>query len=172
MLAMAHGLPGGAQVIYKLRVLPTSKILEDHVLETDVTGGRGFAPLKPPFQRLALDYAVDPHDLTFTLTPDGLYHCNVEVVALAYDFDGLVAVAHADVLNGSITPIRFATVTRGGFRIHQEISVPAYGRYTLRTGIHDVRSKRIGALEIPIAAIRALPPSTTPTAAPQGIPKN
>lgn len=82
------------------------------------------------------------------MTNDGLYHCNLEVVVLAYDSDGPVAVAHTDVLNGS------------NVHIHQEISVPARGSYSLRTGIRDVRSNHIGALEVSIAAIRTLPPLT------------
>ena len=162
ILAMTHGLPGGTQVIYKLRVEPASAITEDHASPADVTGAPGFAPVKGPFQRVVLDYAADPRDLTFTLTPDGLYHCSIEVVALVYDPEGRVAIAHTDILKGAFAQSHLASIRRSGFPIHQEISVPARGLYTLRTGIRDIISNHIGALELPIASIRSLPPLKPP----------
>ena len=107
-----------------------------------------------------------------TITPDGLYHCNMEVVALVYDSEGRVAVAHTDILRGNIPAARFATIAHGGFPIHQEISVPAHGAYTLRTGIRDVRSNHIGALELPIASVRNLPPAAPSATVPATSPRN
>jgi VWFA-related protein len=161
--AMIHGLPGGTQIIYKLRVLPASTTPEDAIAPHNLTGASGFAPAKGPFQRLLVDYAADPHDLTFALAKDGKYHASLEFVSLLYDKDGRVVVASSNIIDSSVTPTGYAALLHGGFPFHQEISVPTKGDYTLRTGIHDITSSRIGAVELPISAIRKLPPPT-PTA--------
>jgi hypothetical protein len=45
-----------------------------------------------------------------------------------------------------------------GMAFHQEVSVPVKGRYYLRTAIHDLNSDRVGAVEVPVAAVAKLEP--------------
>ena len=53
-----------------------------------------------------------------------------------------------------------------GIAFHQEISVPVKGQYFLRTAIHDMVSDRVGAVEIPVAAVARLEPlKSVPVAA-------
>jgi hypothetical protein len=47
-----------------------------------------------------------------------------------------------------------------GVPFHQEISVPAKGDYYLRIGVHDLRGNRVGAVEVPVEAVRNLPLET------------
>ena len=54
-----------------------------------------------------------------------------------------------------------------------EVSVPVKGQYYLRTSIHDLNSDRIGAVEVPIAAVAKLDPlmaAAAPAAAPSSTP--
>lgn len=45
-----------------------------------------------------------------------------------------------------------------GLKMRQVISVPDKGTYFLRIGIHDLLSNHVGTVELPIAAIKKLPP--------------
>jgi hypothetical protein len=42
---------------------------------------------------------------------------------------------------------------------HQSIDAPAKGAFFLRIGVHDLSSDRVGAVEVPLAAI---PPPGAP----------
>jgi hypothetical protein len=46
----------------------------------------------------------------------------------------------------------------GGITFHQEISAPAKGDTSLRTGVHDLTSNHIGSAEIPLSLVKNLPP--------------
>ena len=41
---------------------------------------------------------------------------------------------------------------------HQVISVPVNGNYYIRTGVHDLTTDKVGAVEIPAAVVAKLPP--------------
>jgi hypothetical protein len=42
---------------------------------------------------------------------------------------------------------------KDGAVAHEEVDVPAKGEYWLRVGVHDLASDKVGAVEVPTAAI-------------------
>ncbi len=155
--AMVHGLPGATQIVYKIRVLPAAPAPEEALAKDNLTGAKGFAPVKGPYRRYLVDYAASPADVTFTVGPDNLYHCSLEFVTLVYQADGQLAVAQTNQVEASLTLDRYKALARGGLPYHQEISVPVKGDYFIRTGIHDVTGNKIGAVELPVASVSKLP---------------
>ena len=158
--AMVHGLPGATQIVYKMRVLPASAAPEDALAKDNLTGAKGFAPVKGPYRRYLVDYAASPLDISFTLGPDNLYHCSLEFVTLVYQADGQLAVADTNEVDATLPPDRYEALKHGGFPFHQEISVPVKGDYFIRTGIHDITGNKIGAVELPVSSVSKLPPPT------------
>ncbi len=158
--AMVHGLPGATQIVYKIRVLPATATPEDTLAKDNLTGAKGFAPVKGPYRRYLVDYAASPHDITFTLGADNLYHCSLEFVTLVYQADGQLAIAQTNQVEASLPPARYKALVNGGLPFHQEISVPVKGDYFIRTGIHDVTGNKIGAVELPVSSVSKLPPPT------------
>ena len=156
--AMAHGMPGGTQIIYKVRVIPATTTPEDALAKDNLTGAKGFVPIKGPYRRYLVDYAAAPSDVTFTTGADKLYHCSLEFVTLVYQQDGQLAVAQTNEVDASLTADCIKALVRGGIPFHQEISVPVKGTYFIRTGIHDVTGNKIGAVEVPVSTVSKLPP--------------
>jgi hypothetical protein len=61
---------------------------------------------------------------------------------------------------------------KAGIHFVQDISVPLKGECFLRIGVHDETTNKVGALELPIAAVSKLPAiAKPPTPAPLPAPK-
>ena len=168
LLAMAHGLPQPAEILFKVRVLPASTGTESSVPKDNVVNAPGFEPSKGPYKRYAIDFAAAPADIHFTVT-DGIYQAAVEFVALAYTPEGKVVVSTSGVAQTALTAAHFEQITRAGFPFHLELDVPVKGTYTIRTGIHDLSVNTTGAAELPVAAVKDLPPVSPLTQAPPAI---
>ena len=75
-----------------------------------------------------------------------------------YNTDGQKLITASNRLHTMLTPADYAKLLTGGMAFHQEVSVPVKGQYFLRTAIHDMISDRVGAVEVPIAAVARLEP--------------
>lgn len=165
-LAMLHGAPGPTEIIFKLRVLPTSRETEDHAAEGNALAQSPKADAKPtarpPYRRYSVDFAASPQDIRFTPIAENKLHANVEFVTLVLDRDGNLVNSITNTVLANLTPERYKSMLRGGVQFHQEISVPEKGVYTLRVGVHDLTSGHIGATELAIADVKTLAPVVAP----------
>lgn len=157
--AMAHGVPGATQILFKVRVLPVSTASEETVAPGNVINAPNQTIVHGPFRRYGVDFAVLPLDISYTLTPDAIRHGVVEFVTVVYPPDGLLANRTSETIRLQLTPEQFAASVKGGLLFHQEISVPMKGDFTIRTGVHDMRNNNIGATELPVSSIVQLPPA-------------
>jgi hypothetical protein len=85
-------------------------------------------------------------------------------MTFVYDQNGLLIGTTAKSIHTNLTPDGYRQLYQYGLQLHQEVSVPLKGDYYLRIGLHDLTSNRVGAIEVPVAAIRNLPPLTAPSA--------
>lgn len=163
MRAIAHGVPGATEIIFKLRVLPASTSTEDTLAPGNTSG-----PAKPagPFRRFLVDFAADARSFTFRQSADGVFHCSFEFLTVVYNRDGQPLVSLLNPVKATLTAARYAAVLRTGIPMHQEISVPGKDGYSIRILVHDLASTRIGATEIAVAAVKNLPPPPPPAASP------
>lgn len=145
---MEPGMPAFTQVIYKMRAVRSDAKLSPAEVAGDCTN------LKGPLTRYSIDFAISTEDLKFKITPDGMYHGDVEVSLVAYDQDGnrLNWLTRDTVM--SLKPELFASFEQGGLQLHQDIDVPKGGIF-LRTGVYDSGSHKAGTLEIPLSAVPA-----------------
>jgi len=165
--AMIHGAPASSEMLFKARVLPTAS--------ASTSGQRRALASDGPPARYAIDFAVLPSDISYTTTPDGLRHFNLEFIALVYRPDGTLANRTGNILKGTLTPAQYAALQQNGFPNHLEIDVPAKSNFTIRLGVHDRSANRVGTIELPVATVSKLPaatiagtssPSTAPTPGP------
>ncbi len=170
--AMMHGAPGSTEILYKVRVLPTGAI-EDLVAEGNVLSPFGLKKAAGRFQRYVVDFDADAKDMLFPPNPDGGYSCKVEFVVQVYQqSDGQLVNTATNALIANLSLAQRNRLIHSGFPFHEEVSVPISGDYTLRIGIHDFNSDRIGAVEVPVASVKNLPPvPATPASAKIGTPK-
>ena len=164
MKAMIHGVPGATQILYKVRILPRSNATEDTVAQRNGANSPNYAAMKPPYKRYALDFAVSPADISFTVSAEGTRRGMVDFMVVVYQPDGRRVNSAIETVEATLTPAQYRSLGQSGIPMHLEVSVPVKGDYSIRTGIFDHSSNRVGASEVSIAAVKNLPPIVAPVA--------
>jgi hypothetical protein len=150
---MQPGVPPLSQLIFEARALPSGDPELDGLKPSPGPAGTPPAPLRPPVIRYFVDYSIDPHELELKNLPDGRQQAELEVTQAVYD-PTAKRVNFSDAgLEVTLTAEQVARDMQDGMRVRQEIDVPA-GNVSLRVGVRDATSGRIGTIEIPLAAPR------------------
>ncbi len=157
--AMMHGGPDPAQILFKVRIRPAATPPEDAVLRSNQANPS--LKIEGPFRSYGVDLVPDPHAVSCRQEPNGNRHCALEVWTFVYDSNGDKLITASNRLRTMLTPADYTKLLTGGMAFHQEISVPVKGQYFIRTAIHDMVSDRVGAVEIPVAAVARLTPLKT-----------
>jgi VWFA-related protein len=151
---MKRGLPDFAQIVYKIRVVPSNP-----QPTTEAARAGDNTELKGPFTRYGVDFAIAAADLKLETTPDGLHIGDIEVMLVAYDRDGNALNLVVRKPEVSLKSQTYASAQTAGIQLHYEIDVPkdalAKGDVRLRAGIYDLRSTNVGTLEIPLHVVTA-----------------
>jgi VWFA-related protein len=168
--AMERGAPTPAEILFKVRVLPDSTGTEDKVASHNQTDPKN--PMKGPYRKYDIDFAILASDLKLSPQPDGNRHGGVEFLAFVYDADGKLLNTEDDSVDLNLTPATYAGIMKSGLPGGLLISTPAKGESFIRIGIHDIPSGRFGVVEVPTTTVDRLPPpaaapsTTAPTPAP------
>jgi VWFA-related protein len=155
-VALMHGGPTPTQIVFTARVQPAGSTTE----QTLVPGNEGTADMKAPYRRFSINLTSDPRGITFTTDTDGTRHGNLEFVSFLYNSDGKLINLQGSPLRPDYTAAQYEGILQHGIAYHQEISVPEKGEYFLRIATHDIQGNHVGAVELPISAVRTLPPGT------------
>jgi VWFA-related protein len=139
-MAMKTSVPEFTMLFLKVQVLPPDK---DH-------------------KTVRIDYAVDAHDITFTDTADKRKHASVDFVATAWDKDMKLVTHTAETMETTIRSENFQQVMRTGLPYHQELDLKP-GTYTLRMGVLDRGSQKIGTVDVPLTVGDAPGPAAKAT---------
>jgi len=169
--AMMHGGPDPAEILFKVRIRPADTPPEPAPLKTNKTNPDPKVRVEGPYKQYGVDLVPDPRAVSCREGSDGIRHCAIEVWTYVYDRDGQLLVTVGNRIYRGLTAADYAKLLSGGMAFHQQVSVPVKGEHYLRTAIHDMVSDRVGAVEIPVAAVARLEPlaplpAVTTTAAP------
>jgi VWFA-related protein len=156
--AMIHGGPDPAEILFKVRIRPADGGDQEEPLKTNQTNPDPKVKVEGPYKAYGVDLVPDPHAVSCRADPNGNRHCSIEVWTFVYNTDGQKLITASNRLHTMLTPADYAKLLTGGMAFHQEVSVPVKGQYFLRTAIHDMISDRVGAVEVPIAAVARLEP--------------
>ncbi|GGA58772.1 hypothetical protein GCM10011507_07700 [Edaphobacter acidisoli] len=160
--AMMRGGPDPTEIIFKARVRPMTAAAEEQPAPGNLLNPN--IKTKGPFVRYAIDIAADPR-VMLTATTGGYHQDAAQFLTYVYDQDGHVINLVDNRTHANLPPEAYARSLRVGLHWHQEVSVPTKGNYFLRIGIHDLTGNRVGAIEVPIATIKNLPPLNPSAAA-------
>jgi VWFA-related protein len=148
--AMIHGAPNATQIVFRVRV--------DEAAATESLLPKGNQPneklMKPPYRHYTVWYAADLRNVVFSMTPDGIYHGEVQYEAKLCDSDGQVINGIADAVHANLPTDKYLAILKQGLYVKQELDAPAKGQYYLRIGMHDPTSDHVGAVEIPLSAVK------------------
>ncbi|MFP5234906.1 MAG: VWA domain-containing protein [Acidobacteriota bacterium] len=135
---MDLGMPVSDQILYEAKItpLPPSPSAADKAN-----------------QRYNVDFAIDLKDLKLSLDSTGVHHGVLNITLLVYDRYGKI-ISHEEHLIGlDIKPDVYPVFQTRGVQLHAQIATPK-GNYWLRTGVYDQHSRKVGTLEIPLAAVQ------------------
>lgn len=113
-------------------------------------------------KKILINYAVDPHALTFELAEGGIRHANVDCAVIAYSLKGDPVQAQSNTMIAALKPEEYQRVMQRSFPCRQSVELPP-GEYLFRLGVRDDRTGLIGTLNAPVtiaqpAASAAKPP--------------
>jgi VWFA-related protein len=156
--AMMHGGPDPAEILFKVRIRPADTPPVATPLTSNKTNPDPKVKVEGPYKEYGVDLVPDPHAVSCRQDSNGDRHCALEVWTYVYDRDGQLLVTVGNRIYRRLLPADYAKLLAGGMAFHQEISVPVKGEHYLRTSIHDMVSDRVGAVEVPVAAVARLEP--------------
>ena len=96
-----------------------------------------------------IDYAINPRDVIFVGTPEDERHLTLDLMVVAWDKDGKDAGHSSDRIDSSVPTKVYEDVLRSYVPAHQELELRP-GTYTLRLGVVDRSSGKIGTLDVPL----------------------
>ncbi|HEY0784773.1 MAG TPA: VWA domain-containing protein [Acidobacteriaceae bacterium] len=171
---MEHGAPTAHDLVFATHLhalnspaLGTPEQMDRLSRQQALTGGRKRSAPKPlapvKLQTFAVDYAVIARQFA---VPGLAAPPSIEIAVAAYDADGRIlnAVVNKTVEDAGATATDPATQKKL-YKLEQRIDVPV-DAVSLRVAMRDMRTDRIGALEVPLP----LAPETQAAAAPPNVP--
>ena len=143
-------------------VPPNTKAAEDQIAYLFATAMHPEAPTStavllkvqvlPPdttHKTVRIDYAINPHDVIFAGAPENTRHVTLDLMAVAWDKEGKDAGHSSDRIDSSVPTKAYEEVMRSYIPAHQELELKP-GTYTLRLGVVDRSSRKIGTLDVPL----------------------
>jgi VWFA-related protein len=172
--AMMHGAPNPAEILFKVRIRPSSAPPDATVLKSNQSNPNPKVKVEGPFKQFGVDLVPDPHAVNCREGADGNRHCALEMWTFVYNSNGDKLITASNRLHTLLTPADYAKLLSGGMAFHQQVSVPVKGQYYIRTAIHDMVSDNVGTVEVPVSVVARLDPlqqlAAAPTASPDATP--
>jgi hypothetical protein len=138
---MDLGMPQSEQILYKIRIVPAAPGENETADKKDKT-------------HYKVDFAIDLKDVDLKQA-EGVYKGTLNVSLVVYDRYGNVISREDHLAALNIKPSVYAIFQDIGVQLHADLAVPR-GNYWLRTGIYDQSSRKVGTMEIPLAAVKPL----------------
>ena len=157
-IAMSFGAVAPFQILFRAQITPSPNIEK---IDRTTRSAKGTYLKDPwqhrPYRNYTIHYSVDPKGIQFASEEIASYHATIEFIAVVYDDNGEVINSVVNSMPFEVNAEGFGQIMRGGVGIDQTIAIPLNGNFFLRLGVHDLVSERIGALEVPVEAIKLQP---------------
>jgi len=129
-------------------------------LDTPVATGLLFqAAVLPPSDKtenkVLVNFAVDPHAISFESKADGLEHASVACAVQAFAKGKSVKI-WSSTITASLKPETFKRVMQSTFPCHQSLDLPA-GSYVLRLGVRDENTGLLGTANAKVTVAQSTP---------------
>jgi hypothetical protein len=144
--SMGPGTLPATQLLFDVRVAPTPQSSLENIT---ASGPRKPLPGKSsiPYDLL---YFLPQSQIAFTDGPDGTRSGSLEFDVAAYDPGNKLVAIRSQTMKLPLTSEEYQQFIKTPFQFLQQLDLPP-GQLTLRVGILDVVSNKVGTLEIPLA---------------------
>ena len=159
---MQHGSPQAHQVFFAARVAPIGKSRKGDpktagLLPMPVNGKHRKEEARPAepveVQRYLVDYAITASQLRFDAIPEGVRHGITNFMITSFDEDGTLRTSMVSRAVSDLKPAGYQEILSGGLRFRQQLEVPVQAA-TMRIGVQDGLTGRMGTIEIPLPVKR------------------
>jgi VWFA-related protein len=154
--AMLRGGPDATQVLFDVRIIPAEKPSNElspgarpPSTLTDATR------MKPPYMRYTVRVLVDLESVKLATDGKGAHHGAAGLAVVVYDSDGVPVNSAVKEVAIDVPPDRYTEALAKGAGAHLDIDVPSQGEYFMRIGVKDLTGNRVGALEVPVSALKS-----------------
>jgi VWFA-related protein len=164
--AMQGNAPAATQLVFDVQVAPG-------------TGTSASSTLQPAAQRIKARTSV-PYDILFSIpqqqialatTPDGVHTGALDFHVASFDIYGRPIASSSETVDIPLSADQLRDFMKAPFQFCQQLNLPP-GQISLRVGILDTTSNKVGTLEIPLVVPNpsgqhgSAPPPTVPTPCP------
>jgi VWFA-related protein len=175
IVAMQHGTPLAHQIFFSVRVSPVGSKTK---MDAAKIGGILAAPSKKAAQNATptalvevqhyiVDYTINGSELRFLPLENSNYRNTLTLMATSFNGEGRMLTGVSSLGTRELPAAEFAKIAEGRFGVQSEINVPLEAT-SIRLGLQDQMSNRLGTVEIPLpvpadpelqgAAKNSLPP--------------
>ena len=160
--AVSPTAPPVIQLFFDVRVEPIPKL--ENPGDPPVMGFLDPKLKKMPWQltRYAIFFMLPQKQIAFADDGDGNHNGAVKFDVAAFDSDGKMVSSVSRTRMLPLTNEQYRMFIATPFQFNQQLDLPR-GKFTLRVGILDSVSKKVGSLEIPLT-VGKKPPSVAPAA--------
>jgi len=152
-VAMIHGAPEPTGIVFLATARPTGADPEP------THGSKASKNVKVPHRRYAVRIVANASDIDCPAAADGVRHCALQIVTDIYDSGGALFGNLIIPAKFNIPADHYDALLRDGIELKQQVGVPlSMQDCTLRLGILDMNSGRVGAVEFPLANAAQLMP--------------
>lgn len=113
-------------------------------------------PIAANKNKVLVNYAVDPHGLTFEAGNDGLQHASVDCAVVVYSAKGESVQAQSNTMIAALKPEEYQRVMQKSFPCRQTLDL-APGQYLFRLGVRDTHTGVVGTLNAPVTVAAPAP---------------
>ena len=155
--SMARGVPTSSQILFDVRVVPSTEPARPD--DPPVFGTLDPKLTDKPLVRYEFVYLVPSRQITFRDGPGGTRTCSLEFDIAAYDVFGKRITGLSQTISPRpLTPDEYQQRLKSPVQFLQQLDLPP-GEIFLRVGILDAVADKVGTLEIPMV-VRKKPAGT------------
>ncbi|MGH9511268.1 MAG: VWA domain-containing protein [Terriglobales bacterium] len=107
-------------------------------------------PADDASKKIKITYTIDIQNVNFADTPDHKKRAVIDCIAVAFNKEGIPVGQISNAMDATLSLAEYESSLRTGLGVSQELALPA-GRYSLRVGVMDRGSQKIGTLDVPLA---------------------
>ena len=146
---MGHGLPNSDEIPYRLNILPSAA---QPAVGAKRAGQN--SKLAGKLNRYDMGFELQASGLSLPPDADGVRRKTLQVAIVVYGHDFKPLNWEIRTIRLLIKPDQWTEDQRYGIRFNIQIDAPA-GDISLRTGVYDSSTARVGTLEVPLGEVTA-----------------
>jgi hypothetical protein len=144
--AMGHGQAASTQILFNVRVTPSSSPAKPG--DPEVIGTLNPALKHVHLVRYDLAYSLPPDQISLASAPDGTHKGTIDFISMAYDGSGKILNVISQTVRIAVRPDEVAQFMQQPLHVLLQFDLPV-GNLFVRVGVLDEPSGRMGTLEIP-----------------------